>query len=307
VLGVLLYRAVVDHLPDPTVYVTATLAGLLVGTVDEIIQWLVPGRFWDFRDIVLNGGAVALVQIGIWRLTRRRPTEISARSIRLTLRLAAVLVLLLILCLTATPQRLSRIARYVPLPSRLTTGSDAICEYGYRHAAGERTVFRSRLPHDRLLASDRRRAVEVARELDAARGGGGPAMMKVSPVDDPFGYEIRVHLFARNRNLNRARDHDPGSPDHRRFMTATWRENLILETFFANTLERSSLRWKPRLRRKVETAQDPEAFYISRVGRHLVTGIGEGRLRALMLALFAVLVAGEVFITARGRRRSPTV
>ena len=55
VLGILLYRALAEHIPDPTVYVAAVLVGLLVGTVDEIIQWLVPGRFWDFRDIVPKG------------------------------------------------------------------------------------------------------------------------------------------------------------------------------------------------------------------------------------------------------------
>ena len=133
VLGVLLYRVFEDRVPDPTVYVAATLTGLLVGTVDEIIQWLVPGRFWDFRDIVLNGGAVALVQIAIWR-TRQTTTED-----RQPVLLAPVVPsrsspgFAVHLCMAATPQRLNSIAEHLPLPARLATGIDAICEYGYRH------------------------------------------------------------------------------------------------------------------------------------------------------------------------------
>ncbi len=152
VLGVLLYRAFENRVPDPTIYVAVTLTGLLVGTVDEIIQWLVPGRYWDFRDIVLNAGAVALVQIAIWRLFKRPSRSVSRSSRCLMCRLAAAQVLLLTLCMAATPQRLHRIANHLPLPDRLATGVDAICEYGFCHSVDDLTVFRSRLSSAELAA-----------------------------------------------------------------------------------------------------------------------------------------------------------
>ena len=307
VLGVLLYRVLEDRVPDPTVYVAATLAGLLVGTADEIIQWLVPGRFWDFRDIILNGGAVALVQIAVWRLAPRPLRAVSPPSLRFLCRLAAVQMLLLTMCLAATPRRLARLTDHVPLPTRLATGADAICEYGHRHTANDRTVFLSRLSLDELARSDLDRTAEVAAELNASRGADGLSRAAISPVEDPFGYEIRVHLFARNRNLTKALAHQPGSPDHRRHMTTAWRENSILEEFFGSTLQQSSYRWGPGRRREVEAAQDPNWSFVSRAGAHLITRISEGRLRALMLALLALFVACDISSATRSRPESPPV
>jgi len=307
VLGILLYRAFEDRVPDPTVYVAATLTGLLAGTVDEFIQWLVPGRFWDFRDIVLNGGAVALVQIAIWRMRKRPMKNVTRSSLRLLCRLAAAQVFLLTICVAATPQRLNRVADHLPLPDRLATGVEAICEYGFRHSVDDRTLFRSRLSLAELMRSDRDRAPDLALDLDASRGRGGFTKSGISPTSDPFGYEIRVHLFARNRNLHKAFAREPGSSGHRRHMTAAWRENLILENFFGNTLEQSAYRWGPRRRNNVEASQNPNAVFVSRAGAHLITRISEGQLRALLLALFAALVSCDVFFSTRSRPGSPPV
>lgn len=304
VLGVLIYRVLAERVTDPTVYGATILVGLLVGTVDEFIQWLVPGRFWDLRDILLNTGAVALVQIAMWRLVARTPTRVGPSSIRLLCRLAAALVLALAVCFAATPQRLARLANHVPLPQRLASGTDAICEYGYRHAVDDLTVFRSRMPLAALSESDNSRSAEVARQLDAARSFRGPSKIIISPVDDPFAYEARVHVFARNRNLHRARKHEPGTVDHRQLMTTAWRQNLILEGFFANTLKESSYGWGPRVRAEVEDAQEPEAFFISRVGAHLITRLSEGQLRCLMVVLFAVLAACDVLFSRRSRQEA---
>jgi len=307
VLGILLYRAFEDRIQDPTVYVAATLTGLLVGTVDEIIQWLVPGRFWDLRDIVLNGGAVALAQIAIWRLFKRPSKPVTRSSLCLLCRLAAAQVLLFTLCMTATPQRLNRIAVHLPVPDRLATGVDAICEYGFRHSVDDRTFFGSRLSSANLHRSDRDRAPGVARDLDASRERGGPTQSGISPARDPFAYEIRIHLFARNRNLHKALALEPGTTGHRRHMTTAWRENLILENFFGNTLKQSAYRWGPRRRNEVEASQDPDIVFVSHAGAHLITRINEGQLRALLLALFGVLVACDVFFSTRSRPGSPPV
>lgn len=299
VLGVLLFRVFEDHVQDSTVYLSVTLTGILIGTVDEIIQWIVPGRFWDFRDIVLNGGAVALVQIAMWRLVKRPAGPVSPSSLRLMCRLAAVQVLLLTVCTAVTPQRLNHLAGHLPLPDRLATGVDAICEYGYRHSVDDRTLFRSRMSVDEILRSDRDCAADLARDLQASRGRGGLTRSNISPVVDPFGYEIRVHLFARNRNLDKALVREPGSRDRRRQMTTAWRENLILESFFGNTLEQSSYQWSPRRRYEIGESQDPDEIFVSRAGEHLITATSEGRLRALMLMLFAALVACDVLVATR--------
>jgi hypothetical protein len=306
VLGTLLYSALVMHFTDRTVYIAVTLTGILVGTIDELIQWLVPGRFWDFRDIVLNGSAVALVQVVIWRLDKRNRTPVSRNSVSLVCRFAALLVLVFTLCLMATPQRLAHLTQHVPLPGRLATGTDAICEYGYLHAVDDRTSFRSRLSADELVRADSDRAADVAGQLDAARGSRRVSQPRVSPVDDPFLYEFRVHLFARGRNLQRARDHEAGSPARRRLMTNAWRENLILESYFGNTLDQSSFRWRPRMRRRIEAAQDPKQIFVSRAASHLITRVSEGQLRTMLLLLFAALVCCDALLVTRSRLEPPT-
>jgi len=88
-------------------------------------------------------------------------------------------------------------------------------------------------------------------------------------------------------------------------MTAAWRENLILENFFGSTLEQSTFRWGPRRRKETEAAQNPDEFFVSRVGAHLITEVSEGQLRTLMLALFAALAACDMFGATRFRPGSP--
>jgi len=110
ILGVLLFRALRTGIQDSSVFVAGTLIGILVGIFDEIIQWLVPGRFWDFRDIVLNGGASILVQVALSVVAPAPSSPISRRSLQRLCRLAAAVVVLLSFCFAATPRRANRLA-----------------------------------------------------------------------------------------------------------------------------------------------------------------------------------------------------
>src|SRR4029079_13402433 len=53
----LFYRAW-RPLADPAVLVLPVLAGLLVGTADEWLQWFIPNRVGEIADILLNGIAI---------------------------------------------------------------------------------------------------------------------------------------------------------------------------------------------------------------------------------------------------------
>jgi len=87
-------------------------------------------------------------------------------------------------------------------------------------------------------------------------------------------------------------------------MTTAWRENLILENFFGNTISQSTFRWGPRPSSEAEVTQYPDESFVSKAGAHLITAVSEGQLRTLMLALFAVLVACDVFSAIRSRPES---
>jgi VanZ like family len=43
---------------DASVFVLPIFAGLIVGTAEEWLQWFIPGRVGDMRDIFLNGAAI---------------------------------------------------------------------------------------------------------------------------------------------------------------------------------------------------------------------------------------------------------
>ena len=109
VLAVLLHRALRLRVEDAGVFAVGAAIGTLVGTVDEFVQWVVPGRQWDFRDLLLNGGTSVLVQLALWRLAPAPRPGIRIESIRLLCRLAAAQVILLALCFSATPQRVEAI------------------------------------------------------------------------------------------------------------------------------------------------------------------------------------------------------
>ena len=53
VLGALAFRALSHRMEDAGIFFGAAVIAGIVGTIDEAIQWLLPNRFWDVRDIAL--------------------------------------------------------------------------------------------------------------------------------------------------------------------------------------------------------------------------------------------------------------
>src|SRR5580765_1487395 len=57
VITLLFYRAW-RALEDPAILVLPILAGLIVGTADEWLQWFIPNRVGEIADVLLNGVAI---------------------------------------------------------------------------------------------------------------------------------------------------------------------------------------------------------------------------------------------------------
>jgi len=303
VLGCLLFLALRPSRPDLSAHLAAALAGVLLGTVDELIQWLTPERFWDFRDLVLNGAAACLVQPALWRLdppTRR----LSWSAIRLPLRLVALELMLLLACLAATPARIERLADRWPALAFLGRTSNVMVEYGSRYRLAGVGSFQSRLELGELDREDLGRAEESAAFLDRYPPGRyGRFLEEVSPARDPFVYELRVHVFARDANLGEALKLPEGSAGRIRRMTTALREQQVLETVFGATLERSSFQLSAARRAQLEAEADPELEFDSRVARHLITWISEPRLRMLVVVLLLFVVVLDLVLGRRSRRR----
>ena len=302
VLAVLIHRALRPSMQSALIFVAAALIGALIGTADEIIQWITPSRYWDWRDLVLNGGAGALTQFILWRATGPAGHPPDTASLRLVLRLVAAQSLLLILCLANTPERVARYAPSLPGASHLTSSRNPMAEYGHRHTAPGLGTFTSRLTLEELRRQDDGRATEVAGMLDANRHRYGLFLDTWPVSEDPFTYEARVHLYARDRNLAKARERAFTGAVALEHLAVAWSENSLMERYFGNTLSRSSYPWDPKLLGRIESVHDPDLLFRSAAGSHLITFASERTIRFILLVLVAAMIIADLQLgRTRGR------
>ena len=131
-LGLLVYRALVHRINDYTVYLVAALVVGMIGIVDEYIQWVVPSRVFDLRDIRTNFIAGGLAQVAI--AGGLRPTIIkgppSPTSLRRLCNVIALVLLVLGLSYVNTPERVAWYANRVPLLSFLLDSKSMMIDYG---------------------------------------------------------------------------------------------------------------------------------------------------------------------------------
>ncbi|MFH0953741.1 MAG: VanZ family protein, partial [Verrucomicrobiota bacterium] len=294
VLGALLFRALGHDIRNPAVYLAAALAGSLVGTADEIIQWLTPDRIFDYRDIWLNAYASLLAQAAI--AGGLRPSfiamHVGRRSVRWVCALAAAELLLLGLCLSNTPATVGWYTSRIPALAYLQSKDNVMSEYGYRHVDPAMGTFFSRLTLEELVREDARRAEEVARILEEYRGMGAYErfLATYAPQRDPFVHEARVHLFRRDHYLAVAWKHRTNPASYFYHMTVAYRENQIMEKYFGRTLRASAFRLKPEYYTWLERGVNPDLRYVSAVSSSLITRFSE-RQAWVFIVLAGVVLA----------------
>ena len=84
ILGFLFFQAWRQPVRDPLVYPISALSLTLVAWLDEFLQWLTPGRFWDYRDIRLNllAGVIVLSLIALVIRPAEVRGPVARRSVR---------------------------------------------------------------------------------------------------------------------------------------------------------------------------------------------------------------------------------
>tara|TARA_Y100000034_G_scaffold30248_1_gene36887 strand:+ start:892 stop:2115 length:1224 start_codon:yes stop_codon:yes gene_type:complete len=306
VLGALAFLAFRHRVENSSIYFISAVFCLLVGTVDEIIQWIVPQRFWDYRDVWLNGVGGGLIQLGIWK--GLSPSSVQKRwnpfSVRLLVRLTAASVILLSLCASNTPARFQWYTNRIGLLRPLAGNPQMMNEFGYRHADPDFGEFYSRLSLSELRENDERSAREAAKVLDDYSGDDRyqDFLHQYPSHKDPLIHEMRVHLFRRDRYMNRAREAED-EESQREYLTVARAENLIVSKYFTQTLSSSSYRLGPAARDLLERFEPQTADYSSAVDRHLVTTISE-RALWLMALIILFLLAGLHQYSYRMEERS---
>lgn len=168
----------------------AAYATVSAGTVDEWVQWFVPGRTGEIRDVAINGIAVACglllaraLNLGVGPVRRHRPLQMAAGA-------AVVLLLVAVLFWSA--------------------------HLGHELQDPETGIFMSYRSRDDLARLAERRAREW--------GSRGPRPQGQFSREDQYLSEALWHVRRRNEAM------DDGD------RTAAWRENRILEKYFAPVL-----------------------------------------------------------------------
>ena len=302
VLSALAYRALARPTLSRIVYPTAFMLGAVVAMLDEGLQWITPGRYWDLRDIGLNLIAMALVQLALaFGITPADAhLNVDARSLRRFVRMTAAAGFLLALSMLNTPAHIHWYSSRQPALSFLANGESAMFEYGYYYDDPKTGSFKSRLAPVDLAAADRLRGKEVGALIDLYDTPLEYAdILRIyPPVTDAFVHEVRVHLLQRDRHLGLAFSYPEASHDRMRCATIAASENRILEKYFGNTLAHSSFVLEPRRLEAMQAQQLPERQQARAIAdaeyaasRKLVTAVTERQLLYLFgLAAIALLV-----------------
>jgi hypothetical protein len=299
VLSILVYRALTIKKRDISVYFSAAVICGIIGTIDEIVQWLVPDRHWDIRDIGINFFAAAMVQIAIAK--GLQPPYIARHpqpgNLRFLWRLMALAAAVLGVSLLNTPERIAWYAERLPGLGYLIQNESVMLEYGYRYEDPDIGIFRSRLAPEALKRADRERAVEAAAILNryGERAEYSAFLSRYTPVSDPFVHEARVHLFSRDMNFSRAMEKKAQSEEFAGNFSDAYRQNQILEKYFTHTLKASSHVWPVEKKTMARRYLREDKVFESFVSRHLITRISE----AQVMMFFGVLILAFFMMNRR--------
>ncbi len=267
-LSFLLFRALRNHFSDISIYSSALFLGALVGIFDEILQWITPGRYWDFRDVGLNALAVLLFQVALAfglkpeGLTRLVPP----RSLRFASILLSSNLILLGLCFSNTPKRVEAYSRIIPGLSFLEK-EEIMHDFTIKkHNLPGLGLFFSRLNLEELRILDETRHEELAAILKEWADKPYEDFLRIySAQKDPFVHEFRVRIFRRDQKLKEASKLPPGRKREQALLAA-FRENLFLEKYCPLTLRLSGYAWSADFTNSLAQKVNPQASYRSPIG-----------------------------------------
>ncbi len=270
----------------------------MIGTIDEIIQWLVPSRYWDFRDIWLNFLAGGLFQICLWKGIQ--PDAISERvtpgSIKILLITAAGCLILLGICASNTPERVLNFSAKMPFLSFIGNNEIMMNEYGHRLSDKEIGIFYSRFTKEELRSTDNLKKLHYSKILNVTQSKDYSQFITYhNSLAAPFLYEMRSHIFQRDKFLALA-EKGTGKIDlDKENLTSAFKENIILERYFGETLRHSAYLWSIAEVEKYKKIVDLNLPYESSVSSELFTTFTERELWIGIGVFLILLIAINVF------------
>ena len=290
VLAGLLFRAWRISIGDSMIYPICVLSVALAAWSDEFLQWLVPGRIWDFRDVRLNvlAGVVVLGFIAGVAAQAEVRSPIARGSVRWFCRLAWALLLALGLSLSATPARVDGLAARIPGLGILRNNESPMSEYGHRFVDPEIGVFFSRLDPATLRRLDEARGAAAGERIARARALADHRKFldSFTRSADPYLQELTWHLVYRKHFYETAWQYRDVDPQRLAWHCAVaLGENRILEKYFPAGLDAAGLRWPEARRTQCAACVAGGEPFVSEVGEHLIVAAPEIAWQLALLAL----------------------
>jgi len=301
-LGYFLFRSLSFSIRDRTIYFTAFFIGSLVGIFDEILQWIVPGRLWDVRDVMLNGFAVSLFQVAIWKGVNPKiiSQKINPKSVKRVSLLLGTNLVLLGLCLSNTPRAVAWYSRLFPALSPLQN-EEPMDDFRYKHKDLEIGAFYSRLTIEELNDIDSKNATEQAQLINNAKDKDYEQFLRsFSSTLNPFLHEIRVHIFRRDKKFEEGK-RDENAEARKKAFFISYKENLILEKYFTRTIRKSVYKWDEDRIRDLEGLFDKNLPYTSPVSKSLFGSFNGITLWSIILAILFVVVLFNLLYSRSSR------
>lgn len=296
-LGFFLFRALRFHMNDRCIYFIAFLSGSLVGTFDEILQWIVPLRLWDIRDVGLNALSSGLFQIGLWKgiQPRRIFPKIRAKSLKTLSLLLSINFVLLGLCLSNTPQRVSAYTKIFPALSFLQK-EEVMNKFRKKHVDSEIGDFYSLLTLAELKIEDRENFSHNAQIIKEWKNRDYEEFLhNFHPLMFTFLYELRTHLDIRDKNFKGAQKTED-KDIKKKFFFRAYKENLILEKYFGQTLQNASIKWGKDQSKQVESYIDKSSWYSSPSSFGLFLSFSEKTMWTAIIGFLFILALFNLFL-----------
>ncbi len=276
-LGYLLARAFHKTCPDAASYIAAIFLTATLGACDELMQWVLPTRYFDYRDIRLNlmAGFVTVTAIALGV----RPSYVNRHTTPRGLWIASTCIIafltITILTLSGTPMIIEKIITRAPALRPYLANEGPLAEYGHTLFVPDIGFFKSRLNAAQLWTIDEQWGSAVAAELDKYKGSENyTAFLKAHPPgSSPFAHEVRVRLFRRDHHIRIARE-ESKQKNRARALNAyrvAFRENAILDKYYPLSVHASSYNLDDATRQEIATGASSDPFYFSPVSKNLIT------------------------------------
>jgi hypothetical protein len=291
-LSILIYRALAHRISDALIFPLTVSICAVVGTLDEIVQWFTPNRFFDYDDIIINAGSAFLMQIGIafginpkiinWR--------INDLSLKYLVNSLSVFLILLGFCFNNTPKFANWYAEKLPFLALAKNNDSVMSDYGYKYQVENIGTFISRFSPEKHLEKDQFYGSEAAKIVkENYHPDYYLEFQKMYLVSNPLAYELRVRLFRRDAHWQKAKEYPEGTPDFNNHILIAYGEHKILNFLFPIAYRESSKMLNQEDQAWMRNYLDNGELYFSTVGSDLLVFFSARQYTLLLISLIVFL------------------